>query len=109
VAVFLGILFALVFAFAPSRGLVAEAVRRWKQKREFHETMLAIHLLHHEGTPEEADEARCDGLHKHFSWTATWVAGVVRRSERRGLVRREGELLKLTEDGRERARTMLNL
>ena len=109
VAVALGAIFALVFSFAPGRGLIAEAIRRWKQKREFHETMLAIHLFHHENTATEADEARCDGLHKHFSWTATWVAGVVRRSERRGLVQRDGELLKLTDAGRDRARTMLKV
>ena len=71
--------------------------------------MLAIHLFHHEGTEAEADEARRDGLHKHFSWTASWVAGVVRRSERRGLVRSDGELLKLTDAGRSRAKAMLNV
>ncbi len=108
VAALLGLLFALVFAFAPGRGLLAEMLRRWRQKRAFHETMLTIHLFQHEGTEAEADEACITGLHQHFSWPPLGVARVVNRSERRGLVRREGEWLKLTDAGRERARAMLN-
>lgn len=108
VAVTLGLIFAAAFAFAPGQGLLAEAVRRWRQKREFHETMLAIHLLQHEGTDAEADEARVDGLHRHLSWAAERVRRVVQRAERKGLVGRQGELLKLTETGRARARMILN-
>lgn len=107
VAAVLGLLFAAVFVAAPGHGLGAEVVRRWRQTREFHETMLAIHLLQHEGTDAEADEARIDGLHRHLSWTAERVARVVRRAERKALVRRDGDLLKLTEAGRERARTII--
>ena len=50
----LGLLFGLAFVLAPGRGLLAQAWRRWQQRRQFHETMLAVHLLHHEGTPEQA-------------------------------------------------------
>lgn len=107
VAVVLGAVFAAVFLLAPQRGLVAQAVRRWRQRRAFHETMLTIHLLQHEGTDAEADEARLDGLHRHLSWGAERVAAVVRRAERNGLVVRAGELLKLTDAGRERARSVL--
>lgn len=109
VAVMLGVIFAVVFAFAPGQGVIAEAVRRWRQKCEFHETMLTIHLLQHEGTDAEADEARVDGLHRHLSWAAEGVRRVVQRAERKGLVGRDGNLLKLTEAGRIRARTILNL
>ena len=107
VAAVLGALFAAVFAFAPGRGLFAQAVRRLRQRRAFHVTMLAIHLLQHEGTGAEADEARLDGLHRHLSWPVERVAAVVRRAERNGLVVRSGALLKLTEAGRVRAREVL--
>jgi manganese/zinc/iron transport system permease protein len=109
VASVLGVVFAAVFLFAPGRGLVAQAARRWRQRRAFHETMLAIHLLHHEGTDAEVDEARLDGLHRHLSWSVEQVAAVVRRAERGGLVRRAGDLLKLTDPGRARAREVLNI
>ena len=77
VATTLGVLFAVAFALAPGRGLLAQAARRRRQKREFLETILAIHLFQHEGTPEEADEAKLAGLHEHLSWTPAAVAMVV--------------------------------
>ena len=107
VAVMLGVLFALGFTFAPHRGLVAQVVRRFAQTRRFHEMMLAIHLLQHEGTEAEDDEARLDGLHAHLHWKPVEVVDVVSRAERNGLVQREGALLKLTEDGRRQARDVL--
>lgn len=107
VAAALGLLFALAFALAPGRGLIAQAVRRRRQRRAFHETMLAVHLLQHEGTAAEADEAGCDRLHEHLGWAVGQAATVIARAERHGLVRRDGDLLKLTAAGRTRAREVL--
>ncbi len=107
VAAVLGLVFATAFVFAPGRGLVAQAARRWRQRRAFHETMLAVHLLQHEGTTAEADEAAEAGLHAHLEWTARDTAAVVRRAVRNGLVERVGAVLKLTAAGRERAREIL--
>jgi manganese/zinc/iron transport system permease protein len=104
VAAMLGLLFAAAFLFAPHRGQVAMLLRRRGQRRAFEETMLAVHLYQHEGTPAEADEARIDGLHRHLGWPADRVARVVERATENGLVVRERELLKLTDAGRERAK-----
>ena len=109
VATALGVLFALAFVFAPGRGLLAQFARRWRQARAFHETLLTIHLLQHENTAAEADESRSDRLHTHLRWAAGDAAGVVRRATRHGLVTRAGDLLKLTESGRVRAREMLQV
>lgn len=102
-----GLLFALTFLFAPERGMVPRAVLRWKQKQRFHETMLAIHLLQHEGTPQEADESRLDGLHRHLHWLPAEVSAVVRRAEQNGLVTNRDERLFLTEPGRTAANEAL--
>ena len=107
VATVLGLLFGLVFVAAPGRGAVAMAVRRWRQKRRFYETMLAIHLLQHEGTPQEADESRRDGLHRHLSWQPAEVTAVTSRAERNGLVTTRGERLHLTDAGRQVATNAL--
>jgi manganese/zinc/iron transport system permease protein len=107
VAAALGLLFAVVFLVAPGRGLIAQALQQARQKRVFYETMLAVHLMQHEGTPEEAEESRYDGLHAHFSWAPKQVAAVVSRAERNGLVVRAGEVLKLTDAGRAKAREVL--
>jgi manganese/zinc/iron transport system permease protein len=69
--------------------------------------MLAVHLLQHENTAVEADEARTSGLHRHLRWSAGQITAVVRRAERHGLVRRDREWLRLTDAGRDRARTIL--
>ena len=102
----LGALFVLALAFAPERGLVAQTVQRVRRKRRFHELMLAVHLLTHEGTPQEADEARLSGLHAHLNWPPERVARVLARAERNRWVRRDGQLLKLTDTGRAAARAV---
>jgi manganese/zinc/iron transport system permease protein len=106
VAAALGLLFTMAFLFAPSRGQIALMLRHWQQRRSFEETMLAVHLYQHEGTATEADEARVDGLHRHLYWKADRVAAVVERAITNRVVVRSGDLLKLTDAGRERARAV---
>ncbi|MCS6865451.1 MAG: metal ABC transporter permease [Gemmataceae bacterium] len=108
VAATLGLLFAVVFVTAPERGLIAQWRQRRRQIQNFQELMLAVHLLQHEGLPEEADESRWRDLHTHLSWQPLQVAAVVRRAEQRGLVVRRGEYLHLTDQGRTLARSVLH-
>lgn len=99
-----GTIFLAVFLTAPERGLVALARRRARQRIEFARTMLAIHLLHHEGTPEAEEENRVDHLSRHLRWTAGQADRIVRAAERAGFVTLSGERLQLTADGRAEAR-----
>lgn len=96
-----GVCFGLSFLLAPERGMIAVAHRRARQRWEFAQQMLALHLLNHEGTPEAAAESRVEHLNKHMRWTPTFAIQVVRRAEQRGLVRRQGERLALTDQGRQ--------
>ncbi len=98
-----GVAFALAWLFAPRRGLVAAARRRARQKLEFAQAMLTIHLANHEGRPEAAVESRIDHLYEHLRWAPDFAQRIVRLAERRGLVRSEGERLELTQSGRELA------
>ncbi len=98
-----GIIFFLIWLFAPERGLLALALRRTRQRWMFAQQMLTVHLLHHEGTPAAADETRPEWLHRHLRWQPAFVAAVVRRAEQGGLVKRQGGLLLLTENGRQMA------
>jgi manganese/zinc/iron transport system permease protein len=99
-----GAFFGLAWLFAPERGLVALARRRERQQWEFAQTMLAIHLLNHEGSPEAAEESRADHLTKHLRWEPEFADRVVRGAERRGLVAPAAGRLMLTERGRAVAR-----
>lgn len=104
VATALGALFSLAFLFAPGRGQIALWLKRRDQRLAFEETMLAVHLYQHEGTPAELDEARADEIHRHLEWRPERVAAVVERSLASGLILRSGDLLKLTPRGTELAR-----
>jgi manganese/zinc/iron transport system permease protein len=106
-AAMLGVLFLGVFLLAPSRGLLAQARRRGRQRWEFAQTALAIHLLNHENTPQMAAECRVDHLHYHLRWEPTFATTVVGQAERAGLIQRSNGDLRLTADGRERAQTAL--
>ncbi len=102
-----GTCFLCAYLWAPERGLVAVARRRRRQRWEFAETMLAIHLHQHEDRPEAASELREDHLVEHLAWTAAFARDVVQRAERHGtLVRRAGSL-ELTPPGRKLAREAL--
>ncbi|MEM9135545.1 MAG: metal ABC transporter permease [Actinomycetota bacterium] len=103
----IGLLFGLAFLAAPERGIVAIARRRLRQRWEFAQTMLAIHLLHHEGTPEAAVENRVDHLWEDLRWKPDFAEQVVRHAEQRGIVRRTAGMLSLTGEGREMAEEAL--
>lgn len=102
-----GSAFALAWAFAPGRGLVAGTRRRARQRSDFALAMLAIHLANHEGKPEAVEESRIDRLGSHLRWDAARVERVVSSAQRRGLVVEHAGLLGLTERGRRLARETL--
>ena len=102
-----GAIFLLVFLFAPERGIVARMRRRARQRWDFANAMLAIHLTQHEGQPQAVLENRVDHLLEHFRWEPDFAEKVVRYAERKGTVRRSAGHLLLTEDGRELARERL--
>ena len=98
-----GVAFGLAWLFAPGRGLLAAVRRRARQKLEFAQTMLTIHLANHEGKPEAAEESRIEHLDRHLRWAPDFAQRIVRLAERRGLVRTTGQQLELTQAGRELA------
>jgi manganese/zinc/iron transport system permease protein len=104
-----GLLFMLVLVFAPSRGILAAVLRRMRQRWEFAQQMLVVHLLNHEGEPDGLEESRVDHLHGHMRWRPDFAERVVRRAEKNDLVVREaGERLVLTAEGRELAAATLS-
>jgi manganese/zinc/iron transport system permease protein len=99
-----GLVFLGVFLLAPERGIVARVRRRARQRWEFAQAMLAIHLAQHEGQPQAALESRADHLLEHFRWQSAFADQVIRYAERSGAVRRQDDTLYLTDSGRELAR-----
>ncbi len=106
-----GAVFLLVLLFAPNRGLVALAHRKHRQRFEFAQLMLAIHLLNHEGGPHEAEESQVAHLHEHLRWDQNFADRVVRLAHRAGLIQADvGDgMLRLTGDGRTAAQEQMGL
>lgn len=101
------LVFGLIFLCAPNRGLIAIARRHARQRWEFAQTMLVIHLLNHEGLPEAEEESAIANLHEHLSWDPTFAHQVVRYALNNRCVLQEETQLVLTEQGRSMARQAL--
>lgn len=99
-----GALFIVVLLFAPDRGLIALARRRARQRVEFAREMLAIHLMHHEGTPDAEVESRIDHLSEHLRWTGEQAERIVESARKAGFVTVADDRLYLTDEGRAAAR-----
>jgi len=95
-----GIAFALSLTFAPRRGLLAQVLRRSRQRVEFAGQLLTVHLLQHEGEPSAEYECSFDHLGEHMRWSDEFAAKVVARVVQEGYIERSGDRLELTGLGR---------
>lgn len=101
------IMFGITFLAVPRRGVIAVARRRHRQKLEFAQTMLVIHLLNHEGLPEAEQESQVSHLQEHLRWEPPFAAQIVRYALENRCVSQENGQLALTERGRGIARAAL--
>src|SRR5690606_38888221 len=102
-----GVAFLLAFLFSAERGMVAVARRRARQKLEFAQLMLAVHLLQHEDSPDAASESAPEHLQEHLQWTPEFARRIVERAERGGGVGRRADRLVWTAEGGARAAAAL--
>lgn len=98
-AVVTGLLFMLVFVFAPHRGLISSLLRRRNQKLEFAKVTLLFHLASHEDNAEDF-EPGMDTIQTHLHWTAKFTSKIIRSLEHEGYIQLSGNLTNLTEEGR---------
>ena len=101
------LMFCGVFLGVPKRGLIAIVRRRTRQKWEFAQTMLVIHLFNHEGLPEAESEAEIAHLQEHLRWDSAFAAEVVQYALNNRCVSQEQTQLTLTERGRRVAQQAL--
>ncbi len=94
------LVFAFIFILVPNRGLLAIARRHIRQKWEFAQTMLVIHLFNHEGLPEAHTESEIAHLHEHLQWEPTFASQVVKYALNNRYVSQKAAQLTLTDRGR---------
>ncbi|MCC7476846.1 metal ABC transporter permease [bacterium] len=106
-AVMCGVLFLLAWLLAPQRGVLASLALRQQQRWDFAGRVLCIHLLQHEGTPEELSESAVQHMGEGLDWSPAFSSEALAHAQDAGLLVRRGDLLELTELGRETARETL--
>lgn len=94
------LIFGSVFLVVPNRGLIAIARRHARQKWEFAQTMLVIHLFNHERIPEAEAESEIAHLHEHLRWDPGFAAQVVQYALNNRCVSQAETQLTLTAHGR---------
>ncbi len=99
-AVVCGLIFVVALLFAPRRGILSQVRRRAVQRLDFSMRLLAVHLLHHQGTELEAEECHVDHLNRHLRWSDVRVRRAVDRAVAKGLAEPVGTVLRLTSRGR---------
>lgn len=102
-----GGLFALALVLAPERGLFAQRIRARAQRLEADCRALVAHLHTHAAGPEREAESTARALEEHLRWSPRRARRAILAGHDRGLLRREGRLLQLTEAGMATARQML--
>nr|MBA3534384.1 metal ABC transporter permease [Ardenticatenales bacterium] len=108
IATMTGVFFLLAFFFAPTRGLVAQHLRRRRVRQEFAVDMLLVHLHHHEASEEASEENAVPALQHHLRWEARFAEQVLRAAHEGGLVEPNGgSVLHLRPEGRERVERVL--
>lgn len=103
-----GVAFVLAWLGSPRRGLLAMWRTHARQRVEFAGTMLAIHLLQHEGQPDADRERELRHLQEHLRWEPDFSERVVRRARDHDLVAVADGHLVLTDRGRSTAYEALN-
>ena len=67
-AVAIGLLFAFVFIIAPKRGLITVLIRKSRQRIEYAQTTLLLHVCNHQNSAKEWQENGLNTIAEHLHW-----------------------------------------
>jgi manganese/zinc/iron transport system permease protein len=98
-AVTCGLIFLLVYLFAPVRGMLSVFRRRKRQQSEFAQMTLIMHVYNHSGDHDDIEERKVSHLKQHFLWDESFIKKTVRQSISAGLLTEKQTVLSLTEKG----------
>ena len=92
----LGVLFLLVYLFAPSRGLISVLYRQRRQQIEVHLLTFLLHLQNH----EEESERHVNHLNEHINWQKVRARSVLDLAMKNNMIIIENDIISLTEKGK---------
>lgn len=91
----LGIVFLMVYLFAPSKGLIAVLYREKQQRIEVYLITFLLHLKNH----SEPDERHVNHLNEHINWEKVTSKTVLNLASKNNMILIEDNLISLTEKG----------
>lgn len=100
-AVVTGMIFCLVFIFAPRRGLVSALRRRKLQKTEFAQKTLLFYLYNRESGDHGSPKTAIRPEQLHLNWSQGFTQQIVKSLQKKGCLHFDGHSLKLTNQGRQ--------
>lgn len=107
IAVVLCLAFLLVFGLTALARRAAPGLSTPRLEKEL--GLLAVHLCHHRGSPDEERECALSTLSQHLGWSESETLSTVELARQRRLVTLEGEVLRLTPEGLDFARRFQSL
>ncbi len=97
IATMLGIVFLIVYLFAPSKGLISVLYREKQQKIEISLITFILHLKNH----TETRERHVNYLNEHINWHKVRSKAVLNLALKNNLVTISNDIVSLTEKGNE--------
>jgi manganese/zinc/iron transport system permease protein len=95
IATTLGVIFLIIYLFAPKKGLISVLYRQKQQRIEVSLITFLLHLNRH----EEESERHIDHLQEHINWQAVRARTVLDLAEKNNLVEIKNDVVSLTEKG----------
>lgn len=93
----LGLIFFVVYLFAPDKGLIAVLYRQKQQRTEVYLISFLLHLNNH----SEEEERHLNHLQEHINWHQVRAKSVVDLALKNNMVTIENKLVTLTQKGRD--------
>ncbi len=91
----LGLIFLLVYLFAPSRGIIAVLYREKQQRTEVSLLTFLLHLKNH----NEEEERHVNHLNEHINWQKVRSKTVLELALKNNMILIENNIVSLTEKG----------
>ncbi|WP_024481110.1 metal ABC transporter permease [Cellulophaga baltica] len=93
----LGVIFFLVYLFAPSKGVIAVIYRERQQRTEVSLLTFLLHLKNH----QEEEERHVNHLNEHINWQKVRSKTVVELAQKNNMIVIDNGVVSLTEKGEE--------
>ncbi|MUU78967.1 metal ABC transporter permease [Winogradskyella endarachnes] len=93
----LGLVFLLVYLFAPSKGIIAVMYRERQQQTEVSLLTFLLHLKNH----DELEERHVNHLNEHINWQKVRAKTVLDLAQKNNMITIEKNIVSLTKKGNE--------